>query len=569
MHSIAYYSGSDVGKYMPSSYPSTISICNLATSENGTPKMRVAKGSYPRWASAEARQCQYDGTYRPSSSDQLHELNVRVAACVTGKDDSSGRCKQYPSGYSKPTGLLQKFGEDGRIRFGLISGSYDKNISGGVLRKNIGRIASNQDPSNDEINLDDGTFNNLNGIINHINTFRIAKYNYQTNRYKDCNTYDISVGSFKTSRGTDSSRHCSMWGNPLSEMYLEALRYFAGKTSPTSTFNTNRDDSYITGLESANWSKVQNSNNSCANCSIIVLSSALNSFDADELGSSRDIPGLSGVSSVHQKTNQVADIEFDGNFSGQYLFGGSGSSRQCTDKFSNDLSSIRGICPEQPQLEGSYAIAGLAFHARNTDLRPDLEGIQNVKTYTIQLADNVPSFTLNAAGNELIFQPVCHVSSNVGSGPSNFSGSGSDCTLVDIVIEDLQVDTSGHPIEGNLLFVWEASLWGYDFDFDASSRIKFCVGNRCNTTSDEDLEASGIGVDQVRIAVRFVDVAAGRNMRFSYTVTGSSSDGLQTNYIYKGESGAEVRTYTATGATAGTLPQTVIAGGQVWRFYRY
>ncbi|CAD7779302.1 hypothetical protein BLFGPEAP_02215 [Candidatus Methanoperedenaceae archaeon GB50] len=75
-------------------------------------------------------------------------------------------CKQYPNGNYKPIGLLQKFGEgdgtkvcsvsykscdtdsdcgDGegfcvdkaKLYFGLITGSYTKNLSGGVLRKNI------------------------------------------------------------------------------------------------------------------------------------------------------------------------------------------------------------------------------------------------------------------------------------------------------------------------------------------------------------------------------------------------------------------------------------------------
>ncbi len=29
---------------------------------------------------------------------------------------------------------------------------------------------------------------------------------------------------------------CRMWGNPIGEMMYEALRYLAGKASPTSTF---------------------------------------------------------------------------------------------------------------------------------------------------------------------------------------------------------------------------------------------------------------------------------------------------------------------------------------------
>ena len=43
-----------------------------------------------------------------------------------------------PNGVYKPIGLLQRYGETDRMKFGLMTGSYTKNTSGGVLRKNIG-----------------------------------------------------------------------------------------------------------------------------------------------------------------------------------------------------------------------------------------------------------------------------------------------------------------------------------------------------------------------------------------------------------------------------------------------
>ena len=44
-------------------------------------------------------------------------------------------CETYPDGNLKPTGLLQRYGETELIDFGLITGSWEKNINGGVLRK--------------------------------------------------------------------------------------------------------------------------------------------------------------------------------------------------------------------------------------------------------------------------------------------------------------------------------------------------------------------------------------------------------------------------------------------------
>ena len=548
---VKVYGGSDIASLTP--YNSTISLCNLATSENGSPKVRIANGSYPRWASTEVIQCQWGSGDKPPTNKKLAELTVRNEVCVAGKDaETSSRCRQY-STIAKPAGLLQRYGEDGGIQFGLISGSYDKNISGGVLRKNISKIASNISSSDDEVNKTTGVFNtSVKGIIHHINTFRIAKYSYGSNKYTDCSTYGISINTFKSGRSTYSNRHCSNWGNPIAEMYMEALRYFSGQNTPTSGFHTNSDNAFVPDLFGQNWQPPLNVNNACATCSVILLSSGLNSFDSDELSSSSDIPGLTGSSSVNTKTDEVGDIEYDNNFAGNYLVGGTGSTRQCTAKYLGGLSQARGLCPELPQLEGSYQVSGLAWHGNKTDLQPTLEGIQSVKTYAIQLAESMPSFSLNAGGKTVTFQPVCHTSSNFGSG-TNFSGSGSDCTLTDVVIEDTEKNANGETVEGTLLFTWEDSLWGNDFDYDASSRIKFCVGARCVETSDPQLHVSSFADDQVRIAVQVDGVYAGLNLRFSYTVTGTYDDGLKTDYVYKNQSHYETNNFTASGDTAGIL----------------
>lgn len=562
---VKVYSASNLSSLTP--YSGSVSLCNLATSENGSPKFRVASGSWPRWASTEVKQCQWGAANSPSSSNQLDENTVRVEACVAGKDAlTASRCKLYSSNNHKPVGLLQRYGEDGSIRFGLMSGSYDKNISGGVLRKNISKIGGNTSSSDDELDVTTGVFNSsVNGIIQHINSFRIAKYSYSQNKYTDCDTYGISISTFKSGRSTYSNRHCSNWGNPLAELYLEALRYFAGQTSPTSAFNTTNDNQFVSNLSTESWVAPVTSANACANCSIIVLSSGLNSFDSDELGSSSDIPGLSGSSSVNSKTDEVGELEYNNSFAGNYLVGGTGSTRQCTAKYLNGLSEAKGLCPELPQLEGGYQVAGLAYHGNKADLDTNLEGIQKVKTYAIQLAESMPNFTLNANGKPVTFQPVCHTSSNFGSG-TNFSGSGSDCTLTDVTVENTVLNSSGEVIEGSLLFTWEDSLWGNDFDFDASSRIKFCVGTQCTVTADSTLNISSFGADQVRMAVQVDGVFAGLNLRFSYTMTGTYDDGLQNDFVYKGQTHYEVNNYTANGNAAGVLPRPLLLAAKYGGF---
>ena len=75
-----------------------------------------------------------------------------------------------------------------------------------------------------EINPNDGRIKspvrpNDGGIIATLNRFRISGYDFGNNQYTD-----------------DKD-----WGNPLSEFYLETLRYLAGKGSHTPTFASNNE----------------------------------------------------------------------------------------------------------------------------------------------------------------------------------------------------------------------------------------------------------------------------------------------------------------------------------------
>ncbi len=555
-------SNSGIGtQYYTPYQQSSISLCSVAASENGIPLIRIARGAWPRWASTGLVQCQWARGDSPASGDKLHTHRAYVEACISGKDaETASRCQAYSGGNKKPVGLLQKYGETGAVRFGLMTGTYDKNISGGLLRRNIGKIAGNDNSSDDEVNLTTGQFTATQGIIHNINQFRITNYSYSQNKYTDCNTFAISISSFKQNRGTSSTRRCSNWGNPLAEIYLEALRYFAGKSSATYSFDTTNDTRFIPGITRVNWNNPQNADNACANCSIILLSTGLNSFDTDQLASSADLPGLSGVESLSIKTDAVGNMEYNGAFAGNYLVGGTGSERQCSSKYLSGLSQAVGICPEIPQLEGGYQIAGLSWYANTSDLRTGLPGRQSVRTYAIELAESMPNFTLDVNDKPFTFQPVCQASDNFGEGENNFSGSGNDCSLIDVVVESLIKDDSGRVVEGSLLFVWEDSLWGNDYDFDASSRIKFCVGSRCNQISDAPLRAFNFSEDEVRIAIQVVGVYAGLNMRFSYTLTGSNAgdDGLQSSsFVYKGTNLGpfKVKNFQASGVAAGILPK--------------
>lgn len=476
------YSGSDIESYTP--YSTTTSFCNLKSASQ--PSLRIAEGNYPRWATTEIEQCQWDRANSPPGSDELATHQLKIEVCVTGRDASNTeRCKQYPDGNVKPIGILQRYGEEEQILFGLISGSYDRNDRGGVLRKNIRSIT-------DELNLNNGIFNSSSrGIIYHISTFNLTS-----------------------------------WRNPIAEIYLEAVRYFAGETSPTPDFSTTDSGR---GLATETWSPSLNTDNVCASCAIILVSSGTNSFDRDDLDSSSDIPGFSGTGDLNNQTDQIGDVEYGGSFAGSYYHGG--GNNRCTVKYLSNLSDATGICPDAPSRSGGYGIAGLSYHALTTDLRTDLEGLQNVRTYTIQLADSLPSLVVDVAGNFVSFQPLASTGS-----------------YRDLIVNSQAADGSS----GDYTFIWEDCEEDCDNDFDAASRIRYCLGAACSPA---------IPSSRIKVEHRFESKITEGDYTFSYSIFGTDRDGIAPDASgpgggdNQGNGPWHSETYNATGTTPGILPK--------------
>ena len=290
----------------PSGSPNETQLLDTATNP---PKIRVAAGDWGRWAAGSRNQCEWyeDQTNNdniaagtvPGYSDNLFASgtkdapNVKVDVCVATKLEAN--CRSYNGSDSKPIGLLQEYDEDGTLRFGLVSGSYQKRDHGGVLRKAMGLFAGNATASNDEVNLTDGTFNaGLNGIISTLNKVRLNTWDYGNTYYNDCDTFGIDVNTYLTS--TASNRQCSNWGNPVSELYLEAVRYMIGEGSATSTYDVASD---ALGLPSATWNDPMPTNEYCAPMNVVVVSSGDNNFDDDDL----DGKGPSVIGTVDTATD--------------------------------------------------------------------------------------------------------------------------------------------------------------------------------------------------------------------------------------------------------------------------
>ena len=70
----------------------------------------------------------------------------------------------------KPTGLLHDYGENDAMLFGLITGSYDKNMSGGLMRKVVSSFKDEVDPAT-------GIFTSNANIVKTFDNLRIRGFN--------------------------------------------------------------------------------------------------------------------------------------------------------------------------------------------------------------------------------------------------------------------------------------------------------------------------------------------------------------------------------------------------------
>lgn len=588
------YNAADVNKFTPyTTYP--ITMCNVSVDDstttftNGTgPLLRVVKGAYTEWGSTAREQCIWresmHAKFNPksdqsdinesdyaSTSDKLAEDFVRVQVC----DPSSTAiresfCKKYTQTAAdgsktdswKPYGLLQRYGENGSMRFGLMTGTYSAPRTGGMLRRNIGLFAGNIPGTAcayntttgqvDEVNLSTGVFCNQDdndvGIINTLNRFQITSWDPNRDVYTDCSTYGILQRDVSGANGhlidpdttTNTTGYaCKDSGNPLAEMYAEALRYIKGK-QPTSTFNV-ADSTVIAGLPQASWldpyRTTTGGNPYCANCSIVLISTGLNSFDSDEIPTVEGLPLQANAATTAVGVNE----DVSGALSGKppkYLVGRVGALDSttyqdvCTPKFIADLSTTFGICPDIPSLEGGYQLAGLAYEAWTNDMRPDLHtkntSKTKVQTYAIALAETLPTFQISvqASANstdQITITPACQANNN-GSAALNSSSGWRSCYLGNLTIGTLtsntlsqsdwlkvvsgkkpsnagtcggtspchvfglpyKLDSNGIPISGSFTITWEDSQWGNDHDQDVVEMLSFCKGSGCSYDGNND-----------------------------------------------------------------------------------
>lgn len=526
------------------------SSTNASQTNAAPPLIRLAKGNYALWGANEQKQCLWSSEKSVAQSgfddgflsngnrtalsglnasaenpDQDTTFNARVQVCVSGLIGTE-TCKQYPDAKStsnpyKPTGLLQKYGETGDIKFGLVTPTFDKNVSGGVLRAALpGPGANSGDFISNEIDPATGQrVAGSKGIISNLDNLRIYGYRYDNgDSYQPddgCPYQQTGIGL--TGNGTVVAQgNCSSWGNPMAESYVEALRYLAGK-SPNSNFaqKTNGKDAALGLSLVSNWNDPVSEANYCAALNVININASAISYDTDQLDGFSDLN--TGKTAV-QWTNLVGAGEgingkawFVGNPSSSYS---ATDANLCSAKVIANFGDALGICPEVPALKGGYDIAGAAYGAHVNRIRnlgndstgnaivpTDDKSSLKVTTFGVQLATNTPQIRVpvpGASGKFVTIIPAYRLDlggGNVGGGE-----------LVDFKV--LSQSSDATTARGTFYANWEDSFAGGDYDQDMWGIITYEV----TATS-------------VKITTKPVSASTVNGQGFGYIINGTTQDG--------------------------------------------
>jgi len=264
---------------------------------------------------------------------------VRVRVCVPGLLE--GNCKQYPSMHYKPVGLLQEYGEDNRMYFGLMMSSGVRELPGGALRKAISSFA-------DEVDAETGVFGVKGKGGAHAKQALIA-------------SLDALAVQPHALCSTTSNGACGGGANPLGAIMFDALRYFSGAASPAAAHRSAESDT--------NWSDPYRSSfaHRCSPSLLTLVSDASPSFDSQ-------LPG-SPFGSLGQASGTLAQLDVSmlgRTLWNQEMAGGtkrvaigevssSASDAAPTAKLASSFGSLRGL-PEEPTKEGTYNAASVAYY---------------------------------------------------------------------------------------------------------------------------------------------------------------------------------------------------------------
>ena len=510
--------GYDIRDYSPLLLPTSgtrhlFAVTTLQTAGN-PPVLRTLESSASRiweWVSKE----------RPVADDSLGtptDRVVRVKVCDPAMPESN--CRVYPGSADeilgdgndvyKPAGILQRYGETGQMTFGLVTGSYARNTSGGVLRQRIHNFS-------DEIDTVYGRFkytydSSVKGVIKTIDKLRVRGFSYSDW------TYSSNCGWITT--GPISEGQCRMWGNPIAEMMYEGSRYFAGTTAATgeytySSSDTNDDNSLGLPLEGS-WDDPYGTAPWCSQPFMLVISDVNPSYDSDQLPGSHFNPGWSGSTLTSQdgtslNVSGVMDtISTAEGISGSYYVGENGATvgSSCSPKTVTELGEVRGLCPEEPTKQGSYYSAAISYFAHEEDLSARQRD-QKVITFAVGLASPLPKIEIPIGAQKVTLVPF-------GKTVYTDHDLTSETFQPTDTIVDFYVDTIGATY-GKFRINYEDVEQGADHDMDVVVIYEYQLLDGSDSPVSDPLLAQ-----RVKIKLTKEYQAAGYNLHLGYIISGTN-----------------------------------------------
>lgn len=494
---------------------STLSNCS-----NQPPLLSVVTNSTMRvWEWASKERPVLDANHGGIRVDRA----VRVKVCVS--PNFLNDCKQYGSSF-KPVGLLHDYGENESMLFGLITGSYNKNMSGGVLRKSVSSFK-------DEVEQATGVFKNTATIVKNFDALRIRDFNNE----KTDNSY--RNGSFRT--GPMNEGAYVDWGNPIGEMMYEAVRYFDGKKSPTASFDTSGSHDAAVGLTRVSpWDNPYESSNAvkaawCSKPNMLVMSDSYPSYDGDQIpGSAFALSSVPATDLINFNGSTLLDIistSEAGSVKGEKFIGQSTVSNldyTPSPKTVDSLATVRGLAPEEPSKLGSYYSAAVAYYGKLTGIKiyeplpttPVTTKAQTIKIDSnfVTFASSAPTLSLTVQGKTITLVPFAKTIDNgVDRGKGKYQPTN---PVVDVYVRTIANTDPTEPknisVNGGRPYIqynviWEADEQGNDFDQDVNSLYT--------------LSADAIG--NLTVEVQIIDESTGSNQNIGYIISGTQGrDGV-------------------------------------------
>lgn len=453
----------------------------------------------------------YNLTPPNPNASTMTDFRVRAEVCKAPTYEAN--CKAYPNGKYKPTGILHDYGETDRMFFGLLTGSYAKNTQGGTLRSNIASFAR-------EIDAATGIYKPTvtDGIVYTINHLRTIEFGTD---------YAYSCGWIADRPVNDGE--CSMWGNPVSEMMYETLRYFAGATTPRSEFDIGtgaKDATAPLSLARPAWKppfkSVASGGGGHLACSVPVMTvvSDINpSYDFSVPGTQWGPFSGSGDPAPLTALNVSTEVDAIWNAEG----GGSrtvfvGESNGVADsaptaKTVSNLSTVRGLAPEEPSKQGTYYSAGVARFGATHKIGGDKEA----QTYSVALASPLPRIDFPVGSGRVTLVPFAK---SVGgayniSPTTNFQPTDQ---IVDFYVQkiantgtgNMDVTVNGGRPYAEFRINYEDVEQGADHDMDAIALYTLSV----DTAS------------KLNVSIKSEYAAGSIEQHMGYVVSGTTQDGI-------------------------------------------